>query len=444
MEAAQRQHRENAAPEMTPRQRRHALRFAVAGQCFGVPLWHCVITGGLMTLLALSPSLRASDLAIGLINAGLFLGVSALAVFPVLPRENARWMMVVFWMLSGLAALPLLAVPELARSAGRGAALTMIAVSGTLYAAFYAAGAAGWTPILHTLLPRRVARRFLGVLRMAWQLVSFLAMIVVAVVVGGEGAAQRYRFVLALFLTAHFVRLLFVGFIPQQITKDLEAVKRAPLLDLVKDRPYRRFSAYCALTSFLTALSVPSMYVYLVRGVGFGHNEVALVGAVGLLGGLSTFPLWGRLGERRGVGAVYQGAIFTAVIGLGAWLVPVIVEPDPAMREGGIMLFALASAIFFALRSAQAGLSLAFARHAFRLRPQRPEATSRPLAPAAQWGGTALGVLAGGAFVTLAGPAQTALGLRTYQWLFLANSVLLLIPLAIAAEQKVPESSSAA
>lgn len=418
--------------ELRPRRRRHALRLAVIGQCFGMPLWHCMITGGLATLYALSAELDAGDLAVGLVNAALYVGIAALALSPAMPKRDSWWTLLAFWTLSGVAALPLLAVPEVAAGVGPRAALAVLALSCMFYAGFYAAGVAGWTPLLHGLLPDKMAQRFIGVLRMAWQFAAFLAMLAVAVIVGADGAAGHYRFAMALFLLAHFVRIIFIGLIPRRVGAAVEAAEHFSLWDMLKAPGFRPFAAYCALASFLTMLSVPSMYVYLVRRLEFTHYAVALMGAAGLLGGLATFPLWGRLAERRGVGVVYQAALFTAVVGLGLWLVPVIFQPDPASRKAGKTLFVLACVIFFALRSADAGLSLAFARHAYRLRPKRPNAPPGTLAPAAQWGGAALGVLAGGAFIALAGPDATALGFRSYQWLFLVNALCLLVPLGLA------------
>ena len=443
MEAMETSRRQGAhAGELPPTKRRLALRLAVIGQCFGMPLWHCMITGGLATLYALSQGVDAGDLGVAVTNAALYLGIVALGLAPAMPQRDSRWTLVVFWGLSGLAALPLLAVPEVASRMGPRAALAVIAMSCMFYSGFYAAGVGGWTPLVHDLLPERVAPRFLGVLRMAWQFVAFLAMLGVAALADAAGSSMLYRFAIGLLLAAHFVRLLFIALMPKRAGASIEAAEHVPMWSLLKSKAYRRFFSFCALASFLAALSLPSIYVYLVRRLGFGHNAVALLGAVGLLGGLVTFPLWGRLAQKRGVAAVYQAARFTALVGLGLWVLPVVFQPDPAERRAGKALFLLAGLIFFALRSADAGLSLAFARHAYRLRPKSANLPPSALAPAAQWGGAALGVMAGGGFIALAGPDSEALGLRSYQWLFLVNALCLLAPLALSPGEEIPASAN--
>ena len=421
--------------EVTPRQRRYALRLAVIGQCFGMPLWHCLITGGLATMYALS--LDAGDIAVGTVNGALYVGIAALAFAPLLTgRHNRRWVMVTFWGLSGLAGVPLLVAPELQDRFGSGAALLVVGLCCMFYAGFYAAGVGGWTPVLRDLLPKQMARRFLGVLRMAWQCVGLAALTATAVIVGGDGDPNNYRLAFCLFLLAHFTRLFFISLIPQIAFPGQDQPETEPLKELLKDQGYRRFVFFCALCSFLFMLSVPSMYVYMVRGLRYGHGTALMVSASGLLGGLATFPLWGRLAQRRGEAVVYQASLFITLIALGLWLTPMMLGRDAAAWHGGVVSFGLSSLIFFGIRSAEAGLSVAFARHAYRLRPTSVDAPPSPLAPSAQWGGSALGALVGGLFMGLAGASHSAYGFSAYQWLFLVNALLLLLPLWLAGHQE--------
>ncbi|HRU07334.1 MAG TPA: hypothetical protein P5137_16330, partial [Candidatus Brocadiia bacterium] len=391
-----------------------------------MPMWHCMMAGGLATLYALS--LGADDLQVGVVNGALCLGIGGLALAPKTTGQGGkRWLMVTCWGLSGLVAVPLLALPTVREAWGVGAAMGLMAVCCFFYALFYTVGVGGWSPILRGLLPPEVAGRFVGVLRMAWQVVSLWAMVAVVVLLGPGGTAERYRFALALFLLAWFGRMLIMAWAPFQAAAAEPAAAPSWRRELADKGVLRRL-AFTALCSALAMMSVPGLYVYLVRAAGYGHRRTLLVSAVGMFGGLATFPLWGRLAQRRGEGAVGQGAVFCTLAGLAMWLAPVAGWRGHA----GAPAMWLAGLVFFLVRSGEEGLAVAFSRR--EVGPEGVDvAAPEGLTPLAQWGGAAVGALLGGAAMQMAGPGRYG-GLSSYETLFMINAALLLGPLWLAAK----------
>ena len=435
MDASDKTETEHEPLDLSSSERRRLMRRAVIGQCLGMPLWFCLVTGGLATMYALN--LGAGDLSVGLINAALFLGAGMLPFVPVvMKRRDTRGVILVFWTLSGVAALPLLFIPEFQAWLGSRGALVAMGASCMFYAGFYGAGVGAWTSFFRDTVPERVSRRFLGVLRMAWQLCSLGLFLGAALFIGRQGGAQKYRAVVAVLVLGHFLRLVFVMRLPWgAVAKGgaPAALGVARLKALLADSRNRRFLAFCGMCSFLAMMSLPSMLLYVHRVLGYGHRAVLLASALGMLGGFVTFPLWGRLARRHGEDAVYQLGMLIQVVALGMWLVTGI----GGGRGGSWVLSPLIMFLFFSVKAGEAGLFTAFAHHAYRLRPRDGGgAAYDALQPAAQWVAGALGVLVGGALMQLTVPSRAFLGLSPYLALFFVNALAFLLPLHLSASAR--------
>ena len=432
-----------AVAALTPRSRRRALRYAVTAQCLGMPRWHCLMSGGLATLYVYS--LGGRDLAVAGVNAALFLGMATLSAGSrILENRNARRVMVTFWALSAAAVIPLLVAPELREQFGRRPCVAILAGACFLFAGCYAMGVRSWSAALERLLPEGMKRRFLGVLRMAWQSVSLLALLATALCVGLTAEAYRYRsyqFALSLFALAYFARPFFIGVLPDEALQgETSGAPRAaaePEVAPEDRRRYRRFLVFCGFCCFLLGLSVPSMFVYLRRVLEFSDQHVLFVSAAGILGQLITFPLWGRVTRLRGERAAYQIVFFIVLIALGLWWLP---HTGLAGWDRAFVMdrtvWGLPAVIFFLFGSAECGAMIALGQEAFRFRPTAVRGPLGELAPVAQWGGAGLGVLAGGGIIKLIGWQQGVAGVNPYMGLFAVNALLLLAPLWIASRER--------
>jgi MFS family permease len=401
-----------------------------------MPLWYGLVPGGLATLYAVR--IGAGNLLVSVLNAALFLGIGVLPFAATLvERRDRRKVMLTSWALAALAAAPLFLLPEIKDRLGTRWTLAIMAVSGMLYAGFYGAGAAAWTSTFRAAVPERISRRFLGVLRMAWQLASLAALAAAALFIGSTGSPERYRLIIGLLIVGHVARLSLVTGLPELAPAAVAAGGMAARLKgLLADAANRRFLRFSGLCSALTAMSAPAMWLYLHRDLAYGDMAVLGVTTIGLLGGFVTFPFWGRLAERRGETALYQSGLSLLLVALGLWLLTGRGETRGLAAEGRGTPGLFVAALFFIAKAGESALVTAFAHSAYRL---RPAGTADPLyealQPAAQWVAGAVGVLVGGAVVHLMG-GWRPLGMSPFLLLFFLNGVAVILPLALVARSR--------
>ena len=163
-----------------------------------------------------------------------------------------------------------------------------------------------WYALIHPIIPEKIRGRFFGLLRLTWQSVSFLFMLIAIYILENYPSLKLYQAVLGLITILMAIRILFYKRIP-------ELDKRVPnkkslletILNVISIPEFLPFCAYCFVLTLFTG-ACPQIFNLIEKDVlKFSEAEIVFIGNLLILGSLAGFFIGGRMVDRIGTKYVF-------------------------------------------------------------------------------------------------------------------------------------------
>lgn len=184
------------------------------------------------------------------------------------------------------------------------AALPLLLVFFTIYAATTAFSNPLWSGWMADLVPESIRGTFFGRRNAVTQLVSLVATLAAGLLLGflqDENAAMGFALLFAAAFVARLASLRFLAFISDQGTAVPEATETP--WEFLKSPFNAEARATVLLTSlfiFVVYFAAPFFVVYQLRDLGFGYLEYTFLLTVASIGRIVAMPYWGRISQLFG------------------------------------------------------------------------------------------------------------------------------------------------
>ena len=350
---------------LDPIQQRRAMRYAYAGQSFGI-IMSRTITGavGLLFILHMGGTdFQAILLPVIFSLVSLLQIPISLMVHPA----NGKKMMLNCWLISGLLVGIVAACPSFIHK-GEASAWILLAVI-AIAVAIQQAGNTFWFPLLRGAVPLERSGRFFGTLRATWSFSAFGATMIIGWFLGKEPDSWQFQVVIACSIGLFLCRNLFIRKIPengQMIANDHDFQNwRHHISDFLTRRDVLIFCLYVTLMLFCSSFLAQPLVLYM-KTMGYPTKDNIIINGFVLLGMAFTLILSGHLVDRFGTKRVF----FTAHIVLCLTCFSVVII---SMQEVSIakMLLPVSMIVFGATMAAS---GLATSAQLFHLAPDRGQA----------------------------------------------------------------------
>jgi len=290
---------------MTPRQRRRSINYAVIGAVWAVVGMIC--TGGpILNLAALK--LDAGEAYIGVLN---FLMMSTWCfrafTMSAVERHGKRRVMFFWLTVSALCVSGFLLIPYLANHFSTTVCLSIMLLTVFLRGATYALGDTGWFPILQDIVPRQITGRFFANLRTSWQTACLVTLLFAAWFLGKNPDWWKFEIIFAFAMVALVIRV--VAIIPMVEIPTAPAAQRnlsilARFREVIQDKTLRRVVLY--LSVFIpVALATEPFKIKYLKDLGYSDGTILMATAMLSLGAIASLRLWGKLADRFGNHSIF-------------------------------------------------------------------------------------------------------------------------------------------
>ena len=325
--------------ELSPPPRRFLFFIA-----FNVVSWQCII-GPAMVLLARKIDMPPSW--VGFLNSFTpFATLLVVLTAPLIERWGPKWVMFTAWFTRNLVMCGVFLMP-LAIHYGGNRAGWFVLMSATLgFCLMRAAGAGGWFPWLHEVVPEEQRGTYFSGESALTQLINVLIMIAQGLVLMGDPGIGRFLIVYAMGIAAGFISLIGMARIPggrgqkhDGAPRETFHAHRAALAD-------KRFLVFVAVASmaFSATSWLASAYVlYLRDALHMRPTIVMILGAAGSLGVLITIRFWGRFADYSGSGRAMCKALIAYAVSALSFL---LLLPGAAWTPYGLAVAAVLVSIF--------------------------------------------------------------------------------------------------
>lgn len=324
-----------------------------------------LLSGNIITLYALR--LGASNFLIG----ALYSFVPLAQVLPLVGRAIvARWGAVktlsVFWFVRYVLMTPILFASWFADIGRPGVGIVLIVVSVVGFNLARGIGITGHNPVVGGITTERDRGSFLAKNQIVVHSGAILTGVAIALVLGRYASLVVYTLLIGTGIAAGIAAAIVVGRLPEpaggsggERRRFLEGIRVA-----IAGGGVRRFLAVLALKSFVIAMAVPFLVVFLKRVYGLADSPVVAFTVIGSIGAIAMAVISGLAIDATGPKPVSQvfGAVLLVAIAMVA-LAP------PFELPAALWLFA--GVIFFLANMGANGLDNALGNYFFRL--IRPE-----------------------------------------------------------------------
>jgi MFS family permease len=179
---------------------------------------------------------------------------------------------------------------------------------------------AGWFPLLDPIIPKGIRGRFLGRMRLSWQIIGFIFSAISSWVLKyytNISAFQTLLFAIAIML---LIRGWFYWRIPE-----LEKPSKNPhrenlfsvLVNLIRTDGYTTFGAYIFLLTFFTSYC-PTIFSMMEKEVlKLDNSMVIWLANLAMIGAIAGFWVGGQAVDRMGTKPVFlicHGSYFTVIV----------------------------------------------------------------------------------------------------------------------------------
>jgi MFS family permease len=282
-----------------PVYRRHAMRSAIFGQCFGM-LSQQMLTGGILLLylnaMGTKPAvilllLNLTPFLSSFLSVPLAWGADCIGI-----KRFGNWGN--FLMIVGIGCI---VGASFLRDVHPSYILATI-ISGlvihTVGAAFFNTG---WFSLLSHIVPAEFTGRFFGVIRFSWQMVSLIFFILSAFLFSAKSPLWMFQTVLSIGGIAAGFRFLFYKDIPSVPVTEIKPLNLVDSVASALKLPgFISYLGYLLLLVCVTGNGQDMLRLSAVRGCGLGDNQVLFLTVGTMLGALTGFRFMGRIIDRFG------------------------------------------------------------------------------------------------------------------------------------------------
>lgn len=326
---------------------RSSIRTIIFGQCFGAPLPQVLINGGVFSLLILQ--LGGSKFEVGLVFMLNFLA-QIIRVFSARYADvrDTRSMYIRWAHTSNLVFLLFFLVEPIRRRVGADVAIVFACAVFLAQRVAINVGATAWQPMLAAIVPPSLRGRFSGAMRMAFQSVSLVVILLAGAFLGDEPSIWRFYVVFAVLLLLSSIRPFLIlrlpkpavasNAVPEKITRNIARPFR--------DAHFRRFLLFWGYLVFAINLARPFTVPFLKQDLGFPSSMTIYTSSLLVMGMAISLLRWGRLADRLGNRLVFLvNIVLMAVSFLFLALTPVY-DASPVfavvLGAGSILLMGVA------------------------------------------------------------------------------------------------------
>ncbi len=320
-----------------------------------------LLSGNIITLYALR--LGASNFLIG----ALYSFVPLAQVMPLVGRAIvARWGAVktlsTFWFIRYVLMLPILFASMLANAGRPGVGIVLIVVSVVGFNIARGIGITGHNPVVAGITTERDRGSFLAKNQIVIHSGAIFTGVAIALVLGSYSTLIVYTLLIATGIASGLGAAIVSRKLPEpppattrRSTRFVDGIRTA-----VAGGGVRRFVAVLALKSFVIAMAVPFLVVFLKRVYGLSDSAVVAFTVIGSLGAISMAIISGLAIDSTGPKPVSQ--VFGAVL-----LVAVVMVALAPQFERQVAFWFFAGGIFFLANMGANGLDNALGNYFFRL-----------------------------------------------------------------------------
>ena len=254
-------------------------------------------------------------------------------------RHGCKRLLMLFWAVAPLGALPLILYPHVLGGVGKSWAVVGVFIGAGAYAFANFIAGSGWIPIMRQNLPQERAAELVGLTNGVSLFLACCATFGLSFLFGKKTPIGSFQvlFVVAAFAAA--LRALFVSRVrdaepapvaaPEKLAYDLRRIWQH--LD------FRRVIIFIAVSHFAIGITIPFRSPY-IMDLGFSDRFAAVATVTVILGmyGLAAWG-WGRLADRYGSRGAYILGGTGAVLGNLLMLLPW----DSGYLSGLVILLAL-------------------------------------------------------------------------------------------------------
>jgi MFS family permease len=335
-----------------------------------------------------------------------------------------------------LLGLPVLGLQWMSIHQGVRAALLLLAVCVGLRQFVYSTATPSWMALLREMTPADRRGRWLALLRMAWQSVVVLTLVLTGFYLGKHPEWPRLQTMIVLGLLGQLVRILCL--IPVPSSPTARSARSAAWWSLIRipiqDPAFRLFLLYTAFYGLAFGLQDGFRLVYLVR-LGFGKDLALVCSSLTALGAVITLFFWGHLSDRFGNNGVFSLTLIGFTACVFSWLFVT------GHRTGLI----LAMGLFLVAGAFNSGNFLVHTRYLLAASKPHLEVPYIAITYVALQLSTGFGALLGGQILTLAqkkGFKIGGSGLNQYHIIFILAALLFVVPWFLRRRLRAPADSS--
>jgi MFS family permease len=285
---------------MLPDETKKAMENIVATQCWGVPASMFFINGFMFAYLAT-------------------IGMSSVAILQVLSIPNLLSLLVripaallsdrvgkkqIGYTGSTLYAVGFLLLAISASIKGHEIPIAILGI--VLYGIGDALFSSNWFALLDPIIPASVRGRFFAKLRISWQTVSIILLILTSLVLSKLTSVSVYQLIIIGIIVMLIIRILYYKRIPEiEKPNSQESNNTSFFIDIVEAPNYVPFCSYVFLISLFTG-ACPWIFNLMEKDVlHFSKDQIVLMGALLMIGAVAGYYLGGRMVDKIGTRYVF-------------------------------------------------------------------------------------------------------------------------------------------
>ncbi len=388
-----------------------------------------VFAGNILWLIVLN--LGGNEGYIGLLGFLIF-AVSILqsSVVSLAQRIPKKKYILTTFTISYLATVPILIIKHISLAWGTPIALAILACCIALRQSAMQVTLPSWMGLLREVTPEDMRGRLLGKLRVSWQSMTMVMLIITGLYLGKHPEWSRLQIIIYVGFIAQIIRILVLLPVKSPpLRKPKNQISwREMILSPISDRKYRPFLIYVAGYGLALGLAEPFRIVYLIR-LGFGENLALISASFVSLGAVITLMLWGKLADRFGNRAVFTLTLMGIA---GVTLMWTVVD-----KLG--LIFAMF--LFLSMGAFNFGNGLVQTRYMFSSLTPELDASYIAVTYTLLQFSVGIGSLIGGQILNIAGRAGMSIGqsvITNYHLIFLLSFLVFLIPIHIRRKLREP------
>ncbi len=228
-------------------------------------------------------------------------------------------------------------------------------------------GGAAWQPLLTEILPPVLRGRFLGRMRMMFQLSSLIVILIAGAFLGDNPPLWRFYIIFGILALGGFLRPAILLRIPER--RPARAGPPEPILRNMlrpfRDRSFRRFLLFWGFVVFATNMVRPFGVPFLKQDLQFPSSLTIYSTSLFMFGMLVGFLPWGKMADRYGNRIVF---LINILILSTSFL---ILSATPSYQRWPIVAVAIAALSFFMSGLSIGGMGIAHSVRVMHVAPSR-------------------------------------------------------------------------